>query len=150
MRGEGRNDGMKQELKNEGIKKMSRKLRNILLVSAIIPASYLCFFCLYCLYAIIATDIHDYEDFVFIIALLFGITGYVGLWTSIIIPQSIKLNIVLLCLGLCAFIFYIFYMEEGRLSFIKENLFYMLIPVVAIIILTDNFIRIAKHNRSFE
>lgn len=94
---------------------MNPILKNIIIISAIIPASFLFYVSVFWIFVIIKDIFHDWPAFVFTLCFSLGILGYIGLWRNLILSKSKRgFNSLLLGLGIAGCVLFIIY--EGGMN----------------------------------
>src|SRR5690606_4307188 len=93
---------------------MNQIVRNIILISGIIPATFLFFLSIFWLFQFMTDIFYDWKTFLLILCFLFGILGYLGLWRNLILSKNrIKLNSYLLGFGIIGCLTFIIF-EGGE------------------------------------
>ncbi len=124
-----------------------------LLITGLLPATFLLFFSLLALFNILNLDYLNQKHTLFLLSILLGTSGYIGLLTSLIYPKKTLLNFIFLLLGLIGFS--IFLSHDGGmrgwiwLVSIEEPDEWIIIAwpiIVSIIGLIINLVRTIKHH----
>ncbi|WP_156522684.1 hypothetical protein [Arachidicoccus ginsenosidimutans] len=132
---------------------MSKTLKNILLISAIVLSTVGVILCIMAFFSFIFEIFKERDAFCISLGSLFGITGYIGLWKSLLDKTNYyyRTNNLLLILGLLSYIILLFTIHESMpikgFEDLLETLIFFEPCIVAIIILIDNFTQI-KHKRN--
>ena len=125
---------------------MNQTVRNIILISGIIPATFLFLLSIFWLFQFITDIFYDWETFILILCFSFGILGYFGLWRNLVLSKKrVKLNSYLLGFGIIGCLTFIIF--EGGERAIKwiisfeeplENLMLIWPLIVSVIVLILN------------
>ncbi len=84
----------------------------IILLVGLVPATLMLCFSILGLCTIVTSDYIYLKEIILLFSIIFGILGYTGLLTSLLIPEKAKLNFCFLLLGLIGFSVFLSY-ESG-------------------------------------
>ena len=127
-------------------------VRNIILISGIIPGTFLFFLSIFWLFQFITDIFYDWQTFLINVCFLLGIIGYFGLWRNLILYKNrVKLNSYLLGFGIIGCLaFIIFEGGERALKWIisfeepLESLMLIWPLCVSVIVIISNIRTSAK------